>query len=168
MDSLTLTLGCGFQGVAKGTAASPSLRARLSRTSRVQSSGAGWEVYDSGDLTLAASAILQIDLTTGLLNPLGESISGSLKFSKVYGVIVEHAVTSTASGITVFGGGTNEFQGPLAAGNNPTLVPGAWLGFGMPATKAGWTVDTTHKRIDVTNADGAIAATVRVFVLGKI
>jgi hypothetical protein len=170
VNSLPLTFACGFKGVARGTTLSPNLKANLSRTARVTFSGAGKVVYDNpGTVTIAGAATLTLDLTTGLYTPLNEHIDGANDFDKVFGLKIEHDSDSlSTTGITAFGGASDEFQGPWAAGDKVTLLPGAWTAFGWNASKAGWTVDATHKKIAITNLHATLAATVKVFILGTV
>jgi hypothetical protein len=170
MDSLSLKFGCGYSGIATGTTASPSLKASLSGVARVSFTGSGKMVY-VGTTVVAVSSTTTLDLTSGLTSPLNEAITGSIDFAKIYGVFIEHDVDSlSTTGITVLGGGSNDFQGPFAAGDKPTLLPGAWFAFGWDPTKAGWTVDGTHKNIALVNLDATAlhTATVNVFLLGTV
>jgi hypothetical protein len=170
MNSLSLKFGCGYSGTATGTTASPSLQAFLSGVARVTATSTGKMCY-VGTTTLTVSGTTTLDLTSGLTSPLNESINGALDFAKIYGVFIEHALTSLAtSGITAFGGASNDQQGPWAAGDKVTLMPGAWNAFGWAMTGAGWTVDGTHKNIALVNLDGTAlhTATVNVFILGTV
>lgn len=166
MDSLSLKFACGYTGKCTGVTGSPTLAASVSDMVRCTASGANYQVY-SKQITVAGGVTTTLDLTTGLTNPLNESINGSLDFAKILGVLIEHDPASISSSITVFGGGSNDFQGPLAAGNKPTLNPAEWFAFGKPSSVTGWTVDGTHKNVAVLNNDGTDAATVNVFILGK-
>lgn len=166
--SLPLTLAIGFLGRATGTATNAAVKAKLYRRSLVSFSGSDKQVLDLYQQEIAASGSLDIDLTTGQTNPLGESIASASAFDKVFAVFVEHDSGSSSSGITVMGGASDEFQGPFAAGDKATLAPGRWIAFGQLSSLTGWTVDATHKRIDIDNLDGANAADVNVFVLGTI
>lgn len=165
MDSLSLKFACGYSGKCTGVSGSPNLATTVGRVARCTVTGANKQVY-AKQITVSGGATTTLDLTTGLTNPLNESINGSLDFAKVLGVFIEHDAASISSGITVMGGGSDDFQGPLAAGDKPTLAPGEWFAFGMPASSTGWTVDGTHKNIAIVNNDGTDAATVNVFILG--
>lgn len=167
MTSLDLKFACGFVGKLTGVTGSPGLTTSVGDVVRCIAEGANQQVY-VGTLTIAASGTQTLDLTTGLTNPLNEAISGSNKFLKVKGVFIEHDAASVASGITAFGGASNEFQGVWAGGDKATLAAGRWIGFGMPATDTGVDVDATHKNIAIVNSDGAQVATVNVFIHGTI
>lgn len=171
--STSVKFGMGFTGRVKGTTLSTTLGADIGKTARCDFTGTGKMVYDAATgtaLTIAGAATTTLDLTTGLLSPLGESITGSLDFASVYAVFIYHDIASlSTTGITVFGGASNDFQGPLAALDKPTLLPGDFFGFGRVASvSAGWTVDGTHKNIAITNLHATLAATVRVFIMGKV
>jgi hypothetical protein len=170
MNSLPLTFGCGFEGTATGTEASPTLAAVISGVARVSFSGSGKQCY-VGTQTIAVSGTNVLDLTSGLVSPLNENITGAQQFDAIYGVFIEHRLTSLAtSGVTALGGGGNEFQGPFAAGDKATLLPGQWLAFGCDATGNGWDVSATIRLISLVNLD-AVAdhiGTVAVFLLGTV
>lgn len=169
MNSLTIKLSMGFLGRASGTSANSNLKTSLGRTSRCSISGASKQVYDKYQQSIAGAATLQLDLSTGLSNPLNESITGAADFATVMGVFLEHDATSTATtGITCFNGGTTEFQGPMNSASDATLLPGEWFGFGKASTVTGWTVDGTHKRIDILNLHATNAAIVNIFILGTV
>jgi hypothetical protein len=171
--STPVKFGMGFTGSVKGTAASPGLKADIGATARCDFSGAGKMVYDAAtsgaQLTVGAGLTTTLDLQSGLTSPLGEAITGAADFAKVYAVFVYHDAASLSSGVEVFGSGANRFQGPKkGATDTDTLGPGMFTGFGMLATKAGWTVDATHKTVSIVNTDGVNAATVRVFIMGTV
>jgi hypothetical protein len=172
MDSTTVVFACGYSGRVVGIPTSASLALAIELVKKSSPTGTGWQIYAPDPaLTIAGGATTTLDLTTGLTSPLGESISGTPgKFIKVHGVFIEHAAASlaTPAGITAFGGGSNEQQGVWAAGDKATLTPGRWVAWGMSATDAGITVDATHKNIALVNLEVALAATVNVFVLGKV
>lgn len=170
MNSLTLKFGVGYSGSAVGTTTNSNLKAAVNGVARVSFTGTGKMVY-AGTTTVAVSGTTTLDLTNGLTSPLNESINGALDFAKIYGVMIEHDLASlSTTGITVLGGGSNDFQGPWAAGDKPTLLPGAWIAFGWDATAAGWTVDGTHKNIALVNLDATAlhTATVNVFLMGTV
>lgn len=166
MNSLALKFGIGFSGLIVGTTANSELKSRLGRVTRRTISGTTNQVYIARLYSLAGAATLQIDLSTGLLNPLGESISGAADFATVTGLWIEHDSTSTSTGVTAFNGGTNEFQGPMNAASDVTLAPGDWAAFGRSAT--GFTVDGTHKRIDILNNHATNAALLNIFIMGTV
>lgn len=169
MNSLTLKFACGFLGRASGVSANSNLKTSLGRTARCSISGASKQVYDKYQQSISGAATLQLDLSTGLTNPLNESITGAVDFATVMGVFIEHDITSTATtGITCFNGGTNEFQGPMNAASDWTLIPGEWAAFGKASTVTGWTVDGTHKRIDILNLHATNAAIVNIFIFGTV
>jgi hypothetical protein len=169
VNSLALKFAVGFLGRATGITGNAGLAAQLGRTGRCSITGSGKQCLDIYQTVIAVSGSLQIDLTTGRVNPLNESISGTDKFATVLAAWVEHDLTSLATaGITAFGGGTNEFQGPKAAADKDTLLPGEWTAFGKSESITGWTVDGTHKRVDVVNLDATLlhTATVNIFIVG--
>ncbi len=168
MNSLSLRFAIGYTGTATGTAASPTLAAVINGVARVTMAATGNMVY-VGTTTLTLSANTTLDLTTGLTSPLNENIAGANAFDKIYGVFISHDLDSVAAtGITAFGGASNDFQGPWAAGDKATLMPGAWTGFGWDASGDGWDVDATHKNIKLVNLDAALTASIAVFILGTI
>lgn len=171
MNSLTLKFACGFSGKASGTSANANLKTSLGRTARCSISGANKQVYDAYQTVIAVSGTLQLDLNTGLTNPLNESIAGALDFATVQGVFIEHDVASlSTSGIRCFNGGTTEFQGPWNAASDCTLLPGKWIAFGGPASVAGWTSTAGANRIDIVNLDAVAlhTATVNILILGTV
>jgi len=168
MNSLALKFGCGFSGLATGIAGNADLKTRLGRVARIAVSGASKQVYDYYRYSLAGATTLQLDLSTGLTNPLNESISGAADFATIMGFFLEHDITSTATSVTAFNGGTNEFQGPKSASSDDTLLPGEWTAFGKASSVAGWTVDGTHKRIDILNNHATNAAILNIFILGTV
>lgn len=162
MDSLTLKFACGFVGRATGVSGSPTLSAQLADVARCSVDGADQQVYKK-TLTIAGAATTTLDLTSGLTSILNEAIV----FAHVKGVLIEHDPASVSTtGITAFGGASNDFQGVWSASDKATLVPGRWIAFGMPATDTGVVVDGTHKNIAIVNLHATLAATVNVFVLG--
>lgn len=166
MDSLTLKFAVGYSGLARGTTAAPNLRSPLNGVSRVSFSGSGKMVY-TGTTTLAVSGTTTLNLRSGLTSPLNEAIV----FAKIYALMIEHDVDSLAdAGITVFGGGSDDFQGPKAAGDKDTLLPGQSVAYWCDAAGSGWTVDNTHKNIALVNLDATLldVATVNVFLLGTV
>jgi hypothetical protein len=162
----------GFTGTVKGTSTSPGLKADVGATARCDFTGTGKMVYDAATdgatLTVGAGATVTLNLQSGLTSPLGEAITGALDFAAVFAVWVHHDRASLSSGITVLGGGSNDFQGPWSAGDKPTLAPKQGVAFVTEADGTGWTVDATHKNIAIVNNDGVNAATVRVFIEGTV
>lgn len=170
MTSASLNFAVGFEGSATGPTWNPDLTDTISRQVVLTAlTGSGKQIYETfrTALTVAAGATTTLDLTTGLTNTLGESISGSSKFVHVYAVLVVHNSASAASTVTVFNAAANAFQGPKGAGDADTLGPGMWTGFGVPANLTAWAVDGTHKNLAIVNNDGANAATVNVLVIGS-
>lgn len=168
MDSLTLKFAVGFLGKAKGVTGAPQRVCPLGRTSTLDLSGTGFQVYEVYQQSISASSTLSLDLTTGLTNPLGESINGTLDFATVKGILIEHDSTSTATSIRAFNGGTTEFQGPLSATSDVTLTPGQWCAFGMGSTVTGWTVSGSAKLLDILNNSGSAAAKVNIMIVGTV
>jgi hypothetical protein len=171
MNSLRLTKNFGITGTITGTTANPYLSSRINAqnvTTATQGGTAGAlinQVYDyaSGTnyKTIALSTTLTLDLTSGLLNPLGESIV----FGKVKGIYIEHISTSTAVSIKCFAAGSNAFQGPLNTANYVTLLPGESIYF-QSYTSGGWVVDGTHKNLSILNNSGTLSALVRIYIDG--
>lgn len=169
MTNAALNFAIGFEGVLTGIPTNTDLADNITRQVVLSAvAGSGQQVYETFRVALpvAAGATTTLDLTTGLTNPLGESISGSLKFVHVYAVWIVHNSASTASTITVFNAAANAFQGPKSAAASDVLGPGMWTAFGVPTNLTAWAVDGTHKNIAIVNNDGAHAATVNVFVAG--
>ncbi len=167
MDSLSLTFAVGFQGTAIGIPINSTIKALLSRRSQTNVTGSSKQVYDGYQVPLAASATVSINLLSGLTNPLNESITGANAFSTVYDVWIEHDISSLSTGgIRCFNGGSNEFQGPLNAASDATLVPGKYIAFGGPASVTGFTVSAGAKIIDIVNLDSVNPAIVNIFVNG--
>lgn len=173
MNNVKLTFAMGFEGVCTGTSTSATLEATLPRTV-IQHllTSTGKQVLDKGSatFTVGAGATTTIDLTSGQVNPLGESISGAMDFVKVFVFWVHHEFTSISSNIEVFGGvSANLFQGPLNATGKLTLAPGMGAGFMCEtANTTGWAVSATVKNIDIKNLDVSDPATVRLFVSGAV
>lgn len=173
MTSTTVVFAVGYSGRVIGIPTSATLALAIEAVRRTSPSGTGWQIYAPDPaLSIAVSGTTTLDLTTGLVNPLNEAISGTPgKFISAHVVFIEHAAASLATaGITAFGGASNDFQGPMAALDKPTLLPGEWFAFGKPAGNAGWTVDGTHKNIALVNTDATAlhVASVNVFVLGRV
>jgi hypothetical protein len=172
MNSSKLTTKFGIVGTVKGTTANSSLSSpiAINRTGSYTqiSTYPINQMIDKGSstFTIAASTTLAIDLTTGQTNPLGESIASSLAFAKIRYVFIEHDAASLSTGIVAFGSGSNQFQGPLSAAATVTLVPGERFQ-AESATTAGWTVDGTHKTIQIVNSSGTQSATVRLCIAGS-
>lgn len=169
MDSLDLKFAVGFEGKATGTSTNSALTTAIGREAILTDvSGAGLQVYERFrvPLTIIAGATTTLDLTTGLTNPLGESISGSDDFATVFGALVQHDADSASATIEAFGGASlNLFQGPWSATAKATLRPGQWAGFGIPSNLAGDAVSGSAKNIDLKNT-GVATATVNVIILG--
>lgn len=173
MNTVNIVSAVNFTGRVTGTAASSAVTApvavRMVSTLTQDSTAKIDQILDkaTSSFTLAAGATLTIDLTTGQVNPLNESIAGAAAFSKVRFVVCRHESESEASSVTAFGSGSNQFQGPLSAAAAITLLPGESFDLGSP-TAAGWTVDGTHKTLQVVNNDGTNDATLRLLVAGSI
>lgn len=165
MNSLPLKLSMGYKGDATGTAANSTLTATLIDVVTCSLTGSGKQAY-IGTTTLAVSGNATLNLLSGLTNPLGEAIAA---FGHVFGVLIEHDSASLATaGITVFGGGSNDFQGPLSALATATLTPGQAIAFLTPASGTGWATSGTVKNIKLVNLDATAlhTATVNVSVFG--
>lgn len=177
MDSCTVRFGVGFTGVVRGTPAAPAVFAEIGQAVRCDFSGSGKMVYDAATadsdndpaIVIGPSATLVLDLSSGLVSPLNESIAGATDFSGgVYALWVHHDRESEASGVRAFGGGGNEFQGPWSAGAQATLLPKQGIAFVVEADGTGFTMSAAGARtIALTNLDASKNATIRVFIEGK-
>ncbi len=166
MDSLPVTISVGYKGSATGIATDPALSTTLLNVFSCALTGGGKQAYVKRGLVVGVSATTTLNLLSGLTNPLGEAIT---TFGHVYAIMVEHDPASLATaGITVFGGASNDFQGPLAALDKPTLTPGQGLVFLVNAAKTPWVVDGTHKNVAIVNLDATAlhTATVNVAIFG--
>lgn len=172
MNSSKLSTKFGLVGSVKGTTANTNLSSpvAINRTSAYTqiSTYPINQMIDKGSstFTIAASTTLAIDLTTGQTNPLGESIASALAFAKVRYIFIEHDSASLSTQIVCLGSGSNQFQGPLSAAATVTLKPGERFQ-AESATTAGWTVDGTHKTVQVVNSSGTQSATVRLCIAGS-
>lgn len=173
MNTVKLDSSVSLSGLCTGTIASPSSNCPvlLRRSVAYNSTGTTTllnQLIDQGSntITLAANTTLAIDLTTGSINPLNETIVSPVAFAKVRYVFLEHDAASLSSGVTIFGNGTNQFQGPLSALAYVTMRPGERQLFEAP-TLAGWTVDATHKTIQVVNTSLINPAILRLVVGGS-
>lgn len=123
-------------------------------------------IYDmasgSNYLTIPISTTVNLDLTSGLVDPLNVSIL----FGKVKGIYLEHLSGSGAtSGVKFFGAGSNAFQGPLSAAGTLTFLPGESQLL-QSYTANGWTVGSTNKIIAINNLSSTSAAFVRIYIDG--
>ncbi len=171
MNSLSLTFAAGYLGRAVGTATSVDLTAVLDKSVVVTAlTGAGKQVCDrwAVPIVLATSGSTTINLMSGLVNPLGESITGTMAFTQVYDLMVQVDVSSpTAAAVQAFGGTIgSQFQGPLGVTGSVALGYGQGFVIAAPATTTGWTVNSTAKQFELRNV-GTTAATVNLFVSGK-
>lgn len=169
--STVVKFAVGFEGVLTGTSTNTALTTAVGREAILTSTtGSGFQVYERFrvPLTITSGATTTLDLTSGLTNPLGESISGADNFDEVLGVLVQHDADSASATIEAFGGASsNLFQGPWNATAKATLVPGKWIAFGITSDLTGDTVDASHCNIDLKNT-GAADATVNVIILGVV
>ena len=166
MDSLPVTVAVGYKGKATGIAGNAGLTTDLLDVFSCALTGSGKQAYVGPGLVVPVSGTTTLNLLSGLTNPLGEAIAA---FGHVYAVIIEHDPASLATaGITVFGGGSDDFQGPFDAGNFATLTPGQGLAFLVNAAMTPWVVDGTHKNIAIVNLDATAlhTATVNVAIFG--
>lgn len=76
---------------------------------------------------------------------------GTLSFHNVKGIVFKNNSESTGDVLAVVATGTNPFKSPFnsSSGNIP-IYPTASVLFNNPIV--GWTVDSTHKTISVTNS----------------
>jgi hypothetical protein len=171
VNSLSLTFAVGYEGRAVGTATSANLTTPLGKSVVLTSlTGSGKQVYEAWEtpITLATSGSTTLNLLAGLVNPLGESISGTLAFTAVRDVFFQVGTSSpTAATIQVFGGTVgSQFQGPLPVTAAVALGYGQAFALAVPATATGWTVNSTAKNIEIRNV-GTTAVTVNVFIAGN-
>lgn len=165
MDSLPLMFAAGYKGDAVGVSGNAGLSTPLARVVSCALTGAGKQAYVA-TLTVGVSSTTTLNLLSGLTNPLGEAISS---FGHVFAVLVEHDLASLATaGVTAFGGGSNDFQGPWSGGSKATLQVGECVVFLTDESKAGWATSGTVKNIALTNLDATAlhTATVNVAVFG--
>lgn len=177
MNACTVRFGVGFTGVCSGTPNAPATIAEIGSAVRCDFTGTGKMVYDAATvqgafdpvIVLAPSQTLTLDLSGGLISPLNESIAGNTDFSGgVYALWVHHDRTSVSSGITVFGGAADEFQGPLDASCKATLAPKQGIAFIVEADGTGFTMSAAGARkIALTNLSATQNAKVRVYIQGK-
>ena len=167
MDNLTLKFAVGFLGTARGIPSNADLKTSLGRTNRASVSGTTQQVLNAYTTTITTTGSLLLSLRGGQVNPLGESITGTQAFAGVLGVIIEHdAGSASTTGVQVFNGGTEEFQGPLSVSAQVSLLKGEWAAFGKNATATAWTVNSSAHRIDLVNLATTVC-TVNIFVLGN-
>lgn len=165
MDSLPVTIAIGYKGSATGVTGDAGRTTSLIDVFSCALSGSGKQCYRA-TLTVAVGGTTTLNLLSGLTDPLGEAISA---FGHVYAFVLEHDPASlSTSGITVFGGGSNEFQGPWAAGDKATLTPGQAIAFLVNETKTSWATSGTVKNIAIVNLDATAlhTATVNVAIFG--
>ncbi len=171
MSSLAINVDCGVSGQASGSASDAlrrhSIGRRLSFAFTSTSSGVNLcnNGVDKGSeaQTLGAGGTVAIDLSA-FTNTNGDSGQSLTIVRQIY---VEHVAGSIASAITVFNAGAgNSFQGPVSAGASVSLKPGDVMLLASQSA-GGWVVDATHKNFDITNSDGANAATIRYSIHGS-
>jgi hypothetical protein len=165
----TLILG----GTFKDSSGNPRATIRRTITKAYDSASAGASLIDQAyfpqtNLTLAAGATTTLDLTTGLVNPINNDITGAEDFAKVRVWVVYHEQSSAASSIRI-GGASNPFGGLMTtASNTITLVPGQGFAFFDTYSTAGMAVSGSAKNVQILNVDGTNAATYRIYFLGSI
>lgn len=167
MLTTQVTMSVVVTGNVLGTTANPlqtsPVNAKTTNVGTSSDTGAGlvneivMAAAGTQTVTIAASGTLAVNLLTGQTNPLGENVV----FARVKKVIIEHSSASLSSGVTVFGSGTNQFQGPLSAAATITLPASGGFAFWLPTATA-WVVDGTHKTVQVVNNDAVNAATLSI------
>lgn len=179
MNSVSLNVAAGYEGRVIGTATSVNLTTPLGKSVVLTAlTGSDKQILDrwATPITLAVSGSTTLNLLTGLVNPLGESISGTAAFSQVYDLFVQVSPSSpTAATIQAFGGTIgSQFQGPLGVTGSVALGYGQAHVLATPAASgttavlgAGWPVNSTAKQFELRNV-GTTVVTVNVFVAGKI
>lgn len=177
--NLNLKVGLGFEGRAVGTATNVDLNTLLGRESVLTTvTGAGKQVFERWEvpITLTTTAVTTLNLISGMVNPLNESISGTAAFLRVLAVLIQHDDGSVSPNIEAFGGTVGSlFQGPLGTTVSVALTRGAAFGFNVPyvsttasaGSTMGWTVNSTAKNIELRNL-GTTVATVNVLILGTV
>lgn len=165
-NSLGMIFALGYSGYVKGIPSNTALQANLGYAPASSLSGTTKQVYVQRSLTVTATGSTTLDLTTGLVNVLGESITGTAQFTQVFGYVIEHVVDSSAADVLVFGGGSNDFQGPLGVTNRVTLKKGSAIGYIINESVTGDTVDGTNKNIRIVNTS-SVVATVNIAVFGN-
>jgi hypothetical protein len=126
------------------------------------------QIYLAQNATIAAATGVTLDLTTGLLNPLNESISGADAFAKVLELWVIHEAASLSATIVVGNAGANPFPGLLTSPTATLTLPrGSYICMGrLDAT--GMAVSGSAKNLLITNSDATLIATYSVLVKGVI
>jgi hypothetical protein len=170
-NNLNLKIGMGFEGRAVGVTTNTAMATPIARQAVLTSlTGSGKQVYArwANPLTIPATSTTTLDLQSGLVNPLGESITGAADFATVLGCLIQHASGSPSAGIEAFGGTiTSQFQGPLGTTCSVALAPGRAFGFNQPANVTGYTVAADSKNIQLRNL-GTTVATVNVLIAGTV
>lgn len=175
MDSCSVKAALGFKGTVKGRAGAPGQSSDVGFTLRCDFTGTGNMLYDAATtgatFDIPAGATTTLDLTGGLLSPLSESIAGALAFSQVFAIGMIHDADSlnVASTVTAFNATSIQlFTGLLNAAGKILMAAGQGFAFICRADKAGMVVSAGQHKIDLLNNDGVNAATMRVFILGKV
>jgi hypothetical protein len=170
LSSVTLGMKAGMQGGTAIAPVSPDLT--FSESFKItQGTGVGSvDMFYEADFNIVPSGNLTLDLSTGLLDPLGSALPA---FARVKAILIWLLASPAAAKITL-GAGTNPFVGPWGAGaldvpNGPSAnadgYGGALCLMAMNAT--GWpvTAGTAHV-LQVHNADATNAAQGRIFIAG--
>lgn len=141
---VSLQISASLTGGAAPATASSAV-AHTIANALTSGSGAGQvnKTYSSA-FTVTSGSPLVLDLTTGLVDPLGNA----LVFSEVSAILISNDSTTAGQDFTI-GGGTN----PLFA-SAPNIVAangGAWM---ILNPTAQITVDSTHKTVQISVAAG--------------
>jgi hypothetical protein len=122
------------------------------------------DLIGAASYTLAPSASQVIDLTTDLLNPNG----GAVNFARVRHLAVQVVCSTDGAVVTLAADATNGATNLLSTGGVPILASTGTNASGLiwnaPNT-TGAVVDSTHKRLNLTN-NATASVTVYLLVAG--
>lgn len=179
MNLLDFKFLASISGLASGTVLNPQVNSPLRGTFNIQlnqsvakdSPGYGDQGFQWVGQTLPAGTGLELDLSSGLVNQLNESISAGNAFKLVKFAAFVHEPGSLASKIR-FGAGTFPFLGLFSdPADTITLRPGQFNIMGsptvlaMPVTGLGGTAPV-NKDILVMNLDGTKNALWSIYLFG--
>lgn len=151
-----LSLTCNLTGGVAPAIASCPVNHTISPTIAASSAAGGADLVYATAGTVTSGTPVVIDLTTGLTDPLGVA----LVFAHVVAIMVTNDSTTVGQTLTV-GGGTNPI---LASESDPVQANGG--GFVVVAPNPGFTVDSTHKTLQVLVAAGT-SVPYKLTVLGR-
>lgn len=153
----------GFTGDCLGTTGNAELHTKVEQTHGPVGSGPGWQVYcpDEG-IAIPPGMTALANLTSGLINPLNEEITGDERFSVIYGVEIVHRAQDDdvypdpAASIKIAFGGGNHFAGIFTPGSEATLPPGYQLQFSADAATEGMPIQGEFTSQDPTSGDSTV------------